>query len=41
MREFPSGLVFGRLPAIEGGEGSIPDQEIKIPHAAGYGQKLK
>ena len=41
MREFPSGLAFGTLPAIEGGGSSIPGHEIKIPYAAGYGQKLK
>ena len=37
---FPGGPVVKTLPSNAGGEGSIPGQRAKIPHASGP-KKLK
>ena len=41
FRYFPSGPVVRTLLSDAGDAGSIPGQGTKIPHATGYGEKLK
>ena len=40
-RDFPGGPVIKILPSSAGGAGSIPGWGNQIPHAVGWGQKLK
>ena len=40
VREFPGSPVVKTLPSNAWSTGSIPDQDTKVPHAAGYGQNF-